>query len=47
MARIVHFTQVSVAYSHLGLYAFFTMVMFGSMYYIDRAWSVANGVMRR
>jgi cytochrome c oxidase cbb3-type subunit 1 len=34
VARFVHFTQVSIAYSHLGLYAFYTMVMFGSMYYI-------------
>jgi cytochrome c oxidase cbb3-type subunit 1 len=47
MARIVQFTQVSVAYSHLGLYAFFTMVMFGSMYYIvprlvGREWRYAS-----
>jgi cytochrome c oxidase cbb3-type subunit 1 len=47
MAQIVHFTQVSVAYSHLGLYAFFTMVMFGSMYYIvprlvGREWRYAT-----
>ena len=34
VASYVHFTQASVGYSHLGLYAFFTMVMFGSMYYI-------------
>lgn len=34
VARFVHFTQASVAYTHLGLYAFFTMIMFGSMYYI-------------
>ena len=34
VARYVQFTQASVAYTHLGLYAFFTMVMFGSMYYI-------------
>ncbi len=33
-AAYVHFTQASVAYSHMGLYAFFTMIMFGSMYYI-------------
>jgi cytochrome c oxidase cbb3-type subunit 1 len=47
MAQIVHFTQVSVAYSHMGLYAFFTMVMFGSMYYIvprlvGREWRYAT-----
>ena len=34
MARYVQFSQASVAYSHLGLYAFYTMIMFGSMYYI-------------
>lgn len=34
MARYLHFTQASIAYSHIGLYAFFTMMMFGSMYYI-------------
>jgi cytochrome c oxidase cbb3-type subunit 1 len=34
VARYLHFTEASIAYSHLGLYAFFTMVMFGSMYYI-------------
>ncbi|MDQ6808877.1 MAG: cbb3-type cytochrome c oxidase subunit I [Verrucomicrobiota bacterium] len=34
VARYVHFTQASIAYSHLGLYAFYTMIMFGSMYYI-------------
>src|SRR5207253_8898758 len=30
----VIFTEVIVTYSHLGLYAFFTMTIFGSMYYI-------------
>src|SRR5437762_6148520 len=34
VAGYVHFTEASIAYSHLGLYAFFTMVIFGSMYYI-------------
>src|SRR6266700_5195244 len=34
VARYVNFTQASMAYSHLGFYAFFTMVIFGSMYYI-------------
>jgi len=29
-----HFTHHTIAHAHLGLYAFFTMVMFGSMYYI-------------
>ena len=46
-ARYLHFTQASIAYSHLGLYAFFTMVMFGSMYYIvprlvGREWRYAS-----
>jgi cytochrome c oxidase cbb3-type subunit 1 len=47
MARFVHFTQASVGYSHLGLYAFYTMIMFGSMYYIvprlvGREWRYAS-----
>ena len=47
MARYVHFTQAGVGYSHLGLYAFFTMIMFGSMYYIvprlvGREWRYAS-----
>jgi len=33
-ARYLHFTQASIAYSHMGLYAFVTMILFGSMYYI-------------
>src|SRR6266513_3071608 len=46
-ARYLHFTQASIAYSHLGLYAFFTMVIFGSMYYIvprlvEREWRYAS-----
>ena len=32
--KITHFTHYTVGHSHLGLYAFFTMIMFGSMYYI-------------
>jgi cytochrome c oxidase cbb3-type subunit I len=47
LARYVNFTQASIAYSHLGLYAFFTMVIFGSMYYIvprlvGREWRYAS-----
>jgi cytochrome c oxidase cbb3-type subunit 1 len=34
VARYLQFTTAGEAYTHLGLYAFFTMVMFGSMYYI-------------
>src|SRR6201987_5201952 len=32
-ARYLQFSEVSSAYSHLGLYAFFSMIMFGAMYY--------------
>ncbi len=47
VARIVHFTEVSIGYTYLGLYAFFTMVIFGSMYYIvprliGREWRYAS-----
>jgi len=47
MARYVHFTEATTAYSDLGLYAFFTMIMFGSMYYIiprlvGREWRYAT-----
>jgi len=31
---VTHFTHYTVAHAHLGLYGFFTMVMFGSMYFI-------------
>ncbi len=33
-SEIVHFTHHTVAHAHLGVYGFFTMVMFGSLYYI-------------
>src|SRR5207245_7046629 len=47
VARYVNFTQASIAYSHLGLYAFFTMTIFGAMYYIvprliGREWRYAS-----
>ncbi|TVR53959.1 MAG: hypothetical protein EA425_02845 [Puniceicoccaceae bacterium] len=29
-----HFTHYTVAHAHLGMYGFFTMIMFGSFYYI-------------
>lgn len=32
--RVTHFTHYTIAHAHLGLYAFFSMVMFGSMYFI-------------
>jgi cytochrome c oxidase cbb3-type subunit 1 len=34
VSEVVHFTHAIVGHSHHGLYAFFTMVMFGSIYYI-------------
>jgi cytochrome c oxidase cbb3-type subunit 1 len=47
IAGYVHFTEASVAYTHAGLYAFYTMIMFGSMYYIvprlvGREWRYAT-----
>lgn len=46
-ARYLHFTEATTAYSQMGLYAFFTMIMFGSMYYIvprlvGREWRYAT-----
>jgi cytochrome c oxidase cbb3-type subunit 1 len=32
--QITHFTHFTVAHAHHGMYAFFTMVMFGSIYYM-------------
>jgi cytochrome c oxidase cbb3-type subunit 1 len=32
--EVTHFTHFTVGHSHHGLYAFFTMVMFGSIYYM-------------
>ena len=47
VARYVNFSQASVAYSHMGLYAFVSMILFGSMYYIvprlvGREWRYAS-----
>jgi cytochrome c oxidase cbb3-type subunit 1 len=47
VARYLNFSQANIAYSHLGLYAFFSMVIFGSMYYIvprlvGREWRYAT-----
>ncbi len=47
VAQYLSFTQASIAYTHLGLYAFVTMVLFGSMYYIvprlvEREWRYAS-----
>jgi cytochrome c oxidase cbb3-type subunit 1 len=32
--EVTHFTHFTIGHAHHGMYAFFTMVMFGSMYYI-------------
>ena len=32
--NVTHFTHYTVAHAHLGLYGFFTMVMFGAIYFI-------------
>lgn len=32
--KLLHFTHHTIAHAHLGMYLFFTMVMFGGMYYI-------------
>ena len=47
VARYVHFTEASTAYTQLGLYAFYSMIMFGSMYFIvprlvGREWRYAS-----
>ena len=31
---VAHFTHFTVAHAHIGLYGFFTMVMFGSIYFV-------------
>jgi cytochrome c oxidase cbb3-type subunit I len=33
-AELTHFTHYTVGHAHAGMYAFFTMVMFGAIYYI-------------
>lgn len=34
VSEVTHFTHSTIAHAHLGMYAFFAMVMFGSIYYI-------------
>ena len=31
---VVHFTHFTIAHAHLGMYGFFTMVMFGAIYFV-------------
>jgi cytochrome c oxidase cbb3-type subunit I len=45
--EVNHFTHYTIAHAHLGVYAFFSMTMFGAMYYIlprllERDWSSAR-----
>jgi cytochrome c oxidase cbb3-type subunit 1 len=32
--EVTHFTHYTIAHAHLGVYAFFTMTMFGAIYYV-------------
>ena len=34
ISTVTHFTHFTVAHAHLGLYGFFTMVMFGAIYFV-------------
>jgi cytochrome c oxidase cbb3-type subunit 1 len=34
VSRVTHFTHYTVAHAHLGMYAFVTMMLFGTMYYM-------------
>jgi cytochrome c oxidase cbb3-type subunit 1 len=41
--RVVHFTHYTIAHAHLGMYGFFTMIMFGAIYFVmpritEREW---------
>lgn len=45
--QVTHFTHFTVGHAHHGIYAFFTMVMFGSLYYmiprmLNREWPSAG-----
>ena len=32
--RVTHFTHYTIAHAHLGVYGFYSMIMFGSLYYV-------------
>lgn len=34
VSKVAHFTHYTIAHAHLGMYAFFSMIMFGAYYYI-------------
>ncbi len=45
--EVTHFTHYTIAHAHLGVYAFFSMVMYGAIYYIaprlmNREWASAR-----
>lgn len=45
-----HFTHYTIAHAHLGVYAFYTMIAFGSMYYVmprlvEREW-ISSGLIK-
>ncbi|MEL7500394.1 MAG: cbb3-type cytochrome c oxidase subunit I [Planctomycetota bacterium] len=47
VSETTHFTHYTIAHAHLGLYAFYTMIAFGSMYYViprlvDKQWASAG-----
>jgi cytochrome c oxidase cbb3-type subunit 1 len=47
VARYTHFSEASMGWTYMGLYAFFSMIAFGSMYYIiprlvGREWRYAS-----
>jgi cytochrome c oxidase cbb3-type subunit I len=47
VSEVTHFTHHTIAHAHVGMYAFFTMVMFGAVYYIaprltQREWPSAR-----
>lgn len=47
MSEVVHFTQYTVGHAHLGMYGFFSMMMFGAYYFIvprltGREWASAG-----
>jgi len=49
VSEVTHFTHSTIAHAHQGMYAFFTMVMFGAMYYIlprvlQVEWPSARGI---
>ena len=49
-SEVAHFTHYTVGHAHLGAYGFFTMIMFGAIYYIlprVTGWEWASATMIR